>query len=228
MWSTRSKMKLTEVVNRIMEGVMTSKFLSLNLEKQDRILNAALKEFAQKGYENASTNGIVKSAGISKGLLFHYFKNKKELYLYLYNHFADVMAKEFFNELDFSERDIFERMKTLMNLKSKLMARHPEVFDFMVAAAMESAEEVKELLNNANTELIHSSYSQLFENIDTTKFRDGVDIQRAINIIMWTLQGFSNQELEKAKALNKDLHDFDEAFTEAEVYIEMLKKAFYY
>lgn len=212
---------------RIKEGVMTSKFLSLNPEKQDRILNAALKEFAQKGYENASTNEIVKSAGISKGLLFHYFNNKKDLYLYLYNHFADVMAKEFFNELDFSERDIFERMKMLMILKSKLMARHPEVFDFMVAAAMEAAEEVKEILNNTNAELIQASYSRLFEDIDITKFREGVDVRKAINIIMWTLQGFSNQELEKAKALNKNLHDFDEAFTEAEVYVEMLKKAFY-
>lgn len=212
---------------RIEEGVMTSKFLSLNPEKQDRILNAALKEFAQKGYENASTNEIVKSAGISKGLLFHYFNNKKDLYLYLYNHFADVMAREFFNELDFSERDFFERMKMLMILKSKLMARHPEVFDFMVAAAMEGAEEVKEILNNTNAELIQASYSRLFEDIDITKFREGVDVRKAINIIMWTLQGFSNQELEKAKALNKNLHDFDEAFTEAEVYVDMLKKAFY-
>lgn len=206
---------------------MTSKFSSINPEKQERILNAALKEFAQKGYENASTNEIVKLAGISKGLLFHYFKNKKELYLFLYNHFADVMVEEFFNELDLSERDIFERMKTLMILKNKLIAKHPEVFDFMVAASMETAEEVKEILNNTNTKLIQASYSRLFENIDMTMFRDGVDIQRAINIIMWTLQGFSNQELEKAKKLNTGHHDFDEAFKEAEVYIDMMKKAFY-
>lgn len=206
---------------------MTSKFLSLNPEKQERILNAALKEFAQKGYENASTNEIVKSAGISKGLLFHYFKNKKELYLFLYNHFADVMVEEFFNELDLSERDIFERMKTLMILKNKLMAKYPEVFDFMVAASMETAEEVKGHLNNTNTELIQESYSRLFENIDMTMFREGVDIKRAINIIMWTLQGFSNQELEKAKMLNQPHHDFDEAFKEAEVYIDMMKQAFY-
>lgn len=206
---------------------MSSKFLSLNPEKQERILNAALKEFALKGYENASTNEIVKSAGISKGLLFHYFKNKKELYLFLYNHFTHVMVEDFFNELDLSERDIFERMKTLMILKNKLMAKHPEVFDFTVAASMETAKEVKEILNNTNTELIQASYSRLFDNIDITMFKDGVDIQRAINIIMWTLQGFSNQELDKAKKLNKAHHHFDEAFKEAEVYIEIMKKAFY-
>jgi len=222
-------MILTSSVNKevFKEVMMSSKFLSLNPEKQERILNAALKEFAQKGYENASTNEIVKSAGISKGLLFHYFKNKKELYLFLYNHFTHVMVEEFFNELDLSERDIFERMKTLMILKNKLMAKHPEVFDFTVAASMETAEEVKEILNNTNTELIQASYSRLFDNIDISRFREGVDIQRTINIIMWTLQGISNQELEKAKRLNIVKPNFDEGFKEAEVYIDMMKKAFY-
>lgn len=206
---------------------MSQKFLSLNTEKQERILNAALKEFAQKGYENASTNEIVKSAGISKGLLFHYFNNKKELYLFLYNHFVEVLAEEFFNELNFSERDIFKRLKNLMKLKSRLMIRHPEVFNFIMKASLEEAEEVSSELNSTTTELLQTSYTRLFENIDLSRFREGTDIGKTINIIMWTLEGFSNQEMEKAKMLNKGINDFDEAFKEAEVYIEMLKKSFY-
>ena len=49
------------------------KFLKLDDEKRDRILNAAMKEF-RYGYVKASTDIIVKEAGISKGLLFHYEK----------------------------------------------------------------------------------------------------------------------------------------------------------
>lgn len=206
---------------------MSSKFFSLNKEKQERILNAALKEFAQKGYDNASTNEMVKAAGISKGLLFHYFNNKKELYIFLYNHFVRVLTEDFFNEMDFSERDIFERLKNLMILKSRMMIKYPEVFDFMISASMETAEEVKNELASTNTDLMHASYARLFDNIDLGKFHDGTDIPRTINIIMWTLEGFSNQELKKTKQLNKGSHDFDEAFKEAEVYIEMLKKSFY-
>ncbi|WP_423407876.1 TetR/AcrR family transcriptional regulator [Heyndrickxia sp. MSNUG] len=206
---------------------MSSKFFSLNKEKQERILNAALKEFAQKGYDNASTNEMVKAAGISKGLLFHYFNNKKELYIFLYNHFVRVLTEDFFDEMDFSERDIFERLKNLMILKSRMMIKYPEVFDFMISASMETAEEVKNELASTNTDLMHASYARLFDNIDLGKFHDGTDIPRTINIIMWTLEGFSNQELKKTKQLNKGIHDFDEAFKEAEVYIEMLKKSFY-
>lgn len=53
------------------------------MEKQARIINAAMKEFVKSGYDKASTNKIVKEANISKGSLFNYFHSKKELYLYL-------------------------------------------------------------------------------------------------------------------------------------------------
>ena len=51
---------------------MNGKFFDLNKEKQDRMINAALKVFAINGYRHASTDEIVREAGISKGLLFHY------------------------------------------------------------------------------------------------------------------------------------------------------------
>lgn len=47
-------------------------------KKKDQIAASALKEFAEKGFEQASTNTICKEAGVSKGLLFHYFGSKKK------------------------------------------------------------------------------------------------------------------------------------------------------
>ena len=52
---------------------MNSKFFDIKKEKQDRIINAALKIFAMQGYRHGSTDDIVKEAAISKGLLFHYY-----------------------------------------------------------------------------------------------------------------------------------------------------------
>mgnify|MGYP000914953748 CR=1 FL=1 len=69
---------------------MFSKFQSLKPEKQERILNAAIKEFAKKGYKNAVTDEIVKEANISKGALFHYFNNKRDLYLFLYDYSLEI------------------------------------------------------------------------------------------------------------------------------------------
>lgn len=206
---------------------MISKFLNLDSEKQDRILNAALKEFTQKGYDNASTNEIVKGANISKGLLFHYFKNKKELYFFLYNHFVEIIMNEMFAELDLSERDIFARIKNIIYLKSQLMKKYPEIFNFMMAVQMEGSKEDNNDLNQSNSELLRTNSAKLFDGIDTTQFKEGLDVQRTINIILWTLEGFSNQTLEKARFLNDANNDFSEAFAEVDIYIEMLKKSFY-
>ncbi len=48
---------------------------------QERLLQSALAVFSQKGYEGASMNDIRMHANCSKGILYHYFENKDELYL---------------------------------------------------------------------------------------------------------------------------------------------------
>src|SRR5690554_129016 len=96
---------------------MSSSFLSLAPEKRNRILNAALKEFAHKGFDDASTNVIVKEAGISKGLLFHYFNTKRELFLFLFDYSTDVIKQEYYGLINTEERDIFARLRQAYLLK---------------------------------------------------------------------------------------------------------------
>ncbi|MBY0095635.1 TetR/AcrR family transcriptional regulator [Mesobacillus maritimus] len=206
---------------------MTSKFLNIDEEKQQRILNAALNEFAQKGYDHASTNAIVKLAGISKGLLFHYFNNKKELYLFLHKHFIDVLQNEFFNEERFAEPDVFERLKNIMILKSQMMKKYPEIFNFFISAYTETSSDIKNELDDSHHELMQSSYAKIFENIDTTMFKENIDMKRAIQIVFWTLEGYSNQVMEKVKHTNQSDNDFSAEFAEVDLYIQMLKTAFY-
>jgi AcrR family transcriptional regulator len=50
-------------------------------ERKDSILDAALVEFAERGYEGTSTEDIARRAGISQPYLFRLFGTKKELYL---------------------------------------------------------------------------------------------------------------------------------------------------
>ena len=50
---------------------MTENFEKIPLEERQRILEICIAEFAEKGYERASTNAIVRTAGIPKGTLFY-------------------------------------------------------------------------------------------------------------------------------------------------------------
>ena len=62
---------------------MPDNFTRIPIEEQERILEACITEFAQNGFTQASTNAIIKRAGIPKGTLFYFFGSKKELYLYV-------------------------------------------------------------------------------------------------------------------------------------------------
>lgn len=52
-----------------------------NQQMQRRIMDSALAEFAKQGYSASSVNTICAAQGVSKGIIYHYFKNKDELYL---------------------------------------------------------------------------------------------------------------------------------------------------
>src|SRR5690625_5398364 len=70
-----------------------SKFINLKSDKQKEIINAAIMEFVQSGFEKASTNEIVKRSNISKGSLFNYFNSKKDLYVYLIEYSVQIDRK---------------------------------------------------------------------------------------------------------------------------------------
>lgn len=177
---------------------MVSKFLNLDSEKQNRILNAAINEFAEKGYENASTNEIVKDAGISKGLLFHYFKNKKQLFLFLYDYCIDVSMTEFYKKIDLNERDFFVRLRQIHLIKAELLNKYPKMLKFIEVANMEKSSDIENDLNTINKEELESASKRVFDGIDLSKFRDGIDIEKAINVVIWSFQGFNAKVLEEA------------------------------
>jgi len=61
---------------------MEDRFNSLDItsDKVKRIVNASFEVFVKNDFEKASTNSIVKLAGVSRGLLYHYFKDKQDLF----------------------------------------------------------------------------------------------------------------------------------------------------
>ncbi|MCJ7603545.1 MAG: TetR/AcrR family transcriptional regulator, partial [Desulfobulbaceae bacterium] len=60
---------------------------------QEKIVAAAVSEFARHGYSKASMNTIVRDAGISKGSLYQYFHNKEVLFVYIFERFTRLVKK---------------------------------------------------------------------------------------------------------------------------------------
>ncbi|HEY8891687.1 MAG TPA: TetR/AcrR family transcriptional regulator [Clostridium sp.] len=206
---------------------MFSKFLNLKKEKQKKILEATIREFADKGFDKASTNEIVKEAGISKGILFHYFKNKKNLFLFVFDYCAELCLDEFLKKVNFKETDFFAKLRQIASLKLELSHKYPEIFKFFEVAMGEESTALKGEIEERKKKISESSYSKVLNNIDMSKFRHGVDAGRAINIVMWTLDGFGTSELQKAKLSTSKQLNYEKTLHEMDIYIDMFKNCFY-
>jgi AcrR family transcriptional regulator len=121
------------------------RFQRAPVEKRDAVLDAAAKEFAAHGYDDASVNRILLAAGFSKGAFYYYFDDKLDLaaavlereaprYLAMWSELGSPRSKdEFWAELrklaDLSTaqmRKVPATTDALLRLGSA-MARHPEL-----------------------------------------------------------------------------------------------------
>ena len=120
---------------------MNDKFFDLKQEKQDRIINAALKVFAKNSYRHASTDEVVKEAGISKGLIFHYFESKAGLYEFLFEYSARFMLLELSREVSSSETDFFELIRQMERARMQVMKLYPYMQQFLNMSLKETCRE---------------------------------------------------------------------------------------
>jgi TetR/AcrR family transcriptional regulator len=204
---------------------MISKFMNLEPEKRERILNAAINEFAQKGFKNASTNEIVKEAGISKGLLFHYFKNKKQLYLFLYDYLMETIREEYFHKSWIDERDFLEKMRMASLTKLELFRKYPLIFKFFLTAYTETDDEVRIEVADRNKRLMEANLPRVYDNVDLSYLRDEIDHQKAMNLIGWALEGYANSKIPEFKTMGEK--EFSDMVTELTTYLEILKQCFF-
>lgn len=206
---------------------MFSKFLSLEPKRRNAILNAALKEFAGKGFDDASTNVIAKESGISKPLMFHYINNKKDFFLFLYDYCMEILEEEYFDRIDVEEKDIFQRLRQTCLLKIQVMQKYPWIFDFTRVAVFTDSQVVKDDLVKRRKMVEANIFERFYGDIDTSCFRSELDIEKAKQLIFWAVGGYANQILEQFKSSDVFEFDFDKIRTEFDGYLNELRRTYY-
>jgi len=183
-------------------------------------------EFVQSGFEKASTNEIVKRANISKGSLFNYFNSKKDLYVYLIEYSVQIIEL-IVEQIDLNETDIFKRIENIGLKKLHTQQKFPQVFDFLVSTKQEESAEVKEIIKQKVEPIYDKSKKKMYEQIDYSKFREGIDIEKAIEILNWTMFGFGEKGLKQINTF-EHISEFGEQYLkEWGSYSEILKYSFY-
>ena len=218
---------LTDLVNggmvRLKGGNgMNPKFFNLPPERQDLIRSSAMLEFGEASFKKTSADSIAKRANISKGLLFHYFKDKRELYLYLYHYALDVCIRQYMEKTyDFGETDFFKALEMGHKVKMDMVRRYPGLFRFVMRTYYERDSILSPKLRKGLDGLLESTTNDFLARMDLYKFKDGVDPRQVVRLLTLASEGM----LAETNACTAE--EIDRLFGEYKKYADMLRQFLY-
>lgn len=194
---------------------MNEKFYSLPEEKRNRIINAGFKVFAKNSYKKSPVGEIAEEAGISKSLLFFYFKNKKELYLFLLKTAEEETRNALMETNVYSGDDIFDIMYNGLLVKANMMRKYPDMGNFSIKAYYEKDPDVAKEVRKIIEPYTEMDTNSILPILDKNKFKDGLDLNMmyqdmylASEGYLWRMQQLDNLDVDKMVSDYKKIIDF--------------------
>ncbi len=195
---------------------MNDKFFDLKKDKQDCMINAALKVFAMQGYKHASTDDIVKEAGVSKGLLFHYFESKLGVYEFVYEYSVRYMVLELSTTVSKEESNLFEVMKQMEFARMNVAKGYPYMQQFLNRSMTEDVGEAL-LATENKRKILEAEYERLDAQIRYIGFPSGVDGRKLHKMLDFTIKGLMTERF------MEDAFHPEMLYQEIVEYLDMMK-----
>jgi TetR/AcrR family transcriptional regulator len=182
-------------------------FLNLPEEKRKRIIDAALREFAEKGYQQGSIHAITLRAGVAKGSMYQYFENKKELFFYIFSLAVQDKIK-FVKDLLEENKDLpfFVQLEKLFVASQVYAKAHPYTYHLYLNIKKEVPWELREeLLEELEFTGAQNHYASLVEEaVMHGEIRGDVDTEFAVFVVYTLLKDFGsylvdNKEITEAE-----------------------------
>lgn len=194
---------------------MNQSYFELPPEKQKNLINAGYKVFASYPYKKGSMSFIAEAAGISKSLLFYYFKNKKEYYLFLFDTaVASINAKRMDGSYEYKV-DLFLLVSHSVERRLRIMREYPYLLQFVSRAYYETSEEILTELNARKKGMMKLEKAEVLKLIDYDLFIRPSDAEVLVDIILCIAEGCmrGNEDLkpEKIKELLPAFHTMMES-----------------
>ncbi|WP_026884580.1 TetR/AcrR family transcriptional regulator [Clostridium akagii] len=198
-------------------------FFNLDEQKQKKIINKTMKEFAEKGYKNGNIGTIAKNAGVSKGSMYQYFDDKKELCLYCVKLACDISFKYVDNKIkDCYDMSVFDYIYFGYKNAWTLFKDEREVYVFLQNISLDIKSDISEDVFNIIGKESQLYFKQIMEMIENNK-KQGLmrrDISTAnIWIYISAVSGkFKEGMLVIAKEKGKEIYDM--SFEDFEPFIK--------
>ena len=184
---------------------MNDNFFDLKREKQDRMINGGLKVFARNGYRHASTDEIVREAGISKGLLFHYFISKVGMYTFLIDYSVRFLSLEISRTVRKEEENYWEICKQIEFAKLQILKKYPYMNAFLERVFVEFCEEAwPEAVRQKH--YYRRKIEECFDSVGEHPFGEGVDTGKVKGLVRYTVRGIEQEALLQEEILPEDIY----------------------
>ena len=169
---------------------MNEKFFALAQEKQTAIINAGFHVFARNSYQKSPMQEVADAAGISKALLFHYFRNKREFYLFLWERAAEITTRYLEEYGCYEPEDLFEMMELGMRAKLDMMRRYPAMALFAIKAFYEENLDVHSSILESYRKHFNRKARDAISRLDPGDFIPGLDLSMMYREMYLASEGY--------------------------------------
>lgn len=152
-----------------------------NLQSRQKIMDAAWKEFGEKSYAEASLNTICKEGNISKGIIYHYFKDKDELFLACVRECFESLTEHLREYTRMEEGQVGMVLKRYFDARMLFFDQNPAYLKLFCNAAILPPPHLKPAIaeiREAFDQLNISVFTRLLEQVP---LRDDITIEEAVN-----------------------------------------------
>src|SRR5262244_1525058 len=143
-------------------------------DKRERILEAAIRVFAGKGFFNSKVSEIAREAGVADGTIYLYFKSKDDL---LINLFEDRMEQVNANlrEAIATESTAVARLRRIVKLHLELVEQNREMAEVISVELRQSSKFIREYSNPKFAEFLRTIAGAVVEGQRTGELKPGID-----------------------------------------------------
>ncbi len=200
----------------------------ISTSSKDKILLAAIEEFGEHGYKHASTNNIVQRAGLSKGLIFHYFQNKEKLHFACMEYAIDVFNKFIKNENPCANADYFDRLLSFSISKLKFTHEHLLISRMFSDAYLLFGTGKMPHFANFFDNVTKQQWNMLVEGVDTSHFKQNIPIDMMLDYVHSALDTLAQKYIRKYITTNEVASiDQVELIKEVQVLVNFIKYGVY-
>lgn len=180
-----------------------------NLQTRQKILSSALEEFGEKSYGEASLNAICTAGAISKGIIYHYFKDKDELYLFCVRECFDTLTLHLEQVMPVEELSIEAALERYFDARIAFFGKHPLYLKLFCNVIGNPPTHLSADIDQAKAALDTQSVSLLTTLLKKVQLRLDITIEDVVQVFC-EYQDFVNVRFQRQAAEEATLQEHEE------------------